>query len=1523
MIKFYDENGQAHFGQATIKRTQGVNGSLSLSGVIFDGEEALTKLDRGWWLNFDNEKYVVTYKKLNDVDRTVEFDAIQEFFWDFSKTALHEQLNGSHEFEVYLNKLFDNSGYKFNLDVQVAAFEKENWGYKNKLDLFNDVIQQAGVEFEVHNEIVHITKQVGDDLTSFARKGINLSDLTEEMKISDFVTYGKGYGAFKDENDHNKGRLEVEYESELSKKYGRLELDPIVDERYKIADNLVAAIKEKVDASYSISVTMNIHDLETAGYPKYQSPQIGDWLLAIDEALNFKRRIRIIKLEEDFDATGKRVGYVATCGDLSAAEQYQNSQSDINNRIDDIANQVDDVATSADGKNSNYYGDTEPSNPNEGDLWFDTSSSDPNDWIIYQWHNGRWEKITPSQNEIADEVNDQLSGIQDAIDDAQKAVDIANGKIDDFNNSLNIIHNDINQAKSDAANALNNITVIDSKLTQLSDDTTARFNTLSNGYQFVLDTVNNMEIGGRNLVLNSNDMSKFRVWQADGSYKLSEDNKEITVTSSHGGINIERKSLSGVLPNNGDVVVISADVKGTSHLQFNYNDGDKFVGSGTNIPVTTEYKRYYTTFDWKPVNVDKTNFVIYTVGAKDQYLTIKNIKIEIGNKATDWSPAPEDFAKETEITVMQGLIDQKVSTDQYNSDKTQTDNLINQTVSKVNGINTQINQVADDIQLISTTGAQKNLVYNSSYSNNAEGWNMFNKTGYLSTLAVSSYNGSPGFGINVSGKNATTWTQFGQTKLYQLPQPDAVAAENTYSASAVIKIYSDSDKGAQLSATVAYFDKNGKRLTWKDMKVDYSSKDVWKKVKFEDFKVPKGAYSISMQFWGYGSHVHGMIVEPMIVFGPKVVMYQSDNVSSAQLDVSINGIQTNVNNQVNGLKTQITQTSDAIQLLAGTVGSRNLVYNATYEQLTGGFPTGWLKDSNGKAYFSTNQVSSYQGRGSIGVLTDANSLGWIDVARSQPMKLAVDNNPDANYNVYSASAMIKCYNDAGKGNGRVLVNLAAYDNNNTRLEPYMQVWSKRAKETNSTWELVKVEGFQPPKGATRIAISFWVYGDQTHAMINQPMINLGKKAEPFKPDSANQASITESINNINLKVSNADGSSSQVNINNNTILLDANKIVLNGNVSIKDGTIGTAKISSLSADKITAGTLNASKVNVVNINAANITTGTVKGASLSINLNNGQVVFQHGRIHSTSNNVDINIDNGYLSVANSNNRVMLKNGEMQFVSPNYFDVSNDPYFSITNGGSGLAYTGARMVGREYVVVSHKTNADNVFDLPFGKESFAGLSVGYSGGYNPTKIGGADRGVIISGGGQMSSNVDLFSNSPNILVGVDAQSSFNHNRIMLNGQYVHAMSTHVHSSSGSANVIVAADGALVSTKSASKYKLNINKLTDREQAHALLSINAKTWYDKFETESIAKTMTEGHDENSFGNPKLKPYLGFIAEDFANAGLEMLVTRDKNGELESINYDRISALEHLNVQELFSRVLQLEKEVYELRSEKNGS
>ncbi|MGX6402433.1 phage tail protein, partial [Lactiplantibacillus plantarum] len=421
MIKFHDPSGALHFGQATITRTTSVNGGLSLTGEVFAGGDVLNGLDYGWWLNFDNEKYVITYKKLSDDTNTVVFDAVQQFFWDFAKVALHAQYTGSHEYTFYLGQLFDKSGYTYKNDVTVPAFEKENWGYKNKLDLFNDIIDQAGVEFEVHNETVHIAKQIGSDLTSFARKGINLSNLTEEMKISDFATYAKGYGAFKDTEDQSKGRLEVEYRSELAKQFGDLEMDPIVDERYTIADNLIAALKKQVDATYTVSMTMNIYDLENAGYPNYEAPKVGDWILAIDEALNFKRKIRIIQLEEQFDVTGKRIGYTATCGDLSIVDQYTHLQSSLDSKVQRIQKSVDNALSSANGKSKNYYGEKEPTSANEGDLWFDQSDSDPDKWSIKQWVNGRWEQITLNPGEVDAKVDVAKKEAETAVENAKSA----------------------------------------------------------------------------------------------------------------------------------------------------------------------------------------------------------------------------------------------------------------------------------------------------------------------------------------------------------------------------------------------------------------------------------------------------------------------------------------------------------------------------------------------------------------------------------------------------------------------------------------------------------------------------------------------------------------------------------------------------------------------------------------------------------------------------------------------------------------------------------------------------------------------------------------------------------------------------------------------------------------------------------------------------------------------------------------------------------------------------------------------
>jgi hypothetical protein len=216
--------------------------------------------------------------------------------------------------------------------------------------------------------------------------------------------------------------------------------------------------------------------------------------------------------------------------------------------------------------------------------------------------------------------------------------------------------------------------------------------------------------------------------------------------------------------------------------------------------------------------------------------------------------------------------------------------------NKVSNLTTQINQTASAVQILNTTGGQKNLVYNSSYANNAEGWNMFNKVGYLSTAPADSYNGSPGLGVNVSGKGATTWTQFGQSKLYTLPSVE-IREDNTYSASTMIKMYDDSDTTAILGATIAYFDKNGKRISgWKDMFINYTKKMVWTEVKAENVPVPSGAQTVAIHFQAYGPKVHGMIAQPMIVFGPKIGQYQPDVVSQSDITTSIDNIHLGVKN---------------------------------------------------------------------------------------------------------------------------------------------------------------------------------------------------------------------------------------------------------------------------------------------------------------------------------------------------------------------------------------------------------------------------------------------------------------------------------------------------------------------------------------------------------------------------------------------------------------------------------------------------
>ncbi|HAC2411851.1 TPA_asm: hypothetical protein GJA98_14940 [Listeria monocytogenes] len=348
LYPFFDPVSKNTFlAQAEIDRKRSVNGEKTLTGTIYLSDELIDKIDKRWSIKFGNETYIIDYAKQIDQGnrKILDFDATHEFFDVFTKKQIYEEYNGSHTFKWYLDTLFKDTGYSYNLSIDVDALEKENWGMTNRMSLFADLITTAGLEYEINGKIINIKKEIGSDLSTIVRKGFNLQDLNIESDFSNFITYMEGFGAFKDPEDQSKGRLHVTYKSPLADTYGVLEGEPKIDERFTIEENLLQNIKDTVDNSIAISLDMTLEDLQIVGYD-YAMAQPGDTIMVINEVMDFRQKVRIIETTESFSIAGIKVGTDVTCGSLSMTDKQQAADAETSSLIDRIANGKDKIPPS-------------------------------------------------------------------------------------------------------------------------------------------------------------------------------------------------------------------------------------------------------------------------------------------------------------------------------------------------------------------------------------------------------------------------------------------------------------------------------------------------------------------------------------------------------------------------------------------------------------------------------------------------------------------------------------------------------------------------------------------------------------------------------------------------------------------------------------------------------------------------------------------------------------------------------------------------------------------------------------------------------------------------------------------------------------------------------------------------------------------------------------------------------------------------------------------------------------------------
>ena len=235
-------------------------------------------------------------------------------------------------------------------------------------------------------------------------------------------------------------------------------------------------------------------------------------------------------------------------------------------------------------------------------------------------------------------------------------------------------------------------------------------------------------------------------------------------------------------------------------------------------------------------------------------------------------------------------------------------------------------------------------------------------------------------------------------------------------------------------------------------------------------------------------------------------------------------------------------------------------------------------------------------------------------------------------------------------------------NDGTAAAPTAHVWFSilPSKTPNSA-----INGIYDGKSITLPAMSdkiYIVFRSQAFA----DMFISGKYWVKVTKTPASQSQITQLSDNINLRVSKGDVTS-QINLEAGRTLIDTKQLLLNAdNVKFSGSAfIPNSVIQNLSADKITAGTLNAANVNIINLNATNITTGTLTGANLSMNLDDGEVLFQKGSIKKIDNSFSIDITNGVIESYNYMGGFTLKSGEISFRNTSVLNTgSTEKYGSI-------------------------------------------------------------------------------------------------------------------------------------------------------------------------------------------------------------------------------------------------------------------
>lgn len=257
----------------------------------------------------------------------------------------------------------------------------------------------------------------------------------------------------------------------------------------------------------------------------------------------------------------------------------------------------------------------------------------------------------------ADTAKTNASNAQKAADTAKTAADNAQKAADDAQKAADKAQDDVNALTKRVVNA-------ETSIKQNSEAIELRATKKE-----VTQSIKDLQIGGRNLLLNSADLTKWdqsvgpAIPDSDGYFKVTYDGP-----SSWWG------TRQKVTLKVGQTYTLSGWCKGNAARLYAYaNETDQYC---TEANTTSTGKFLSVTFTPKQA----TSFYIICYAKKGIINYYKLPKLERGNKATDWTPAPEDLTADAQAKAAEALASAKTYAD---AQIKVTADSISQNVSKV------------------------------------------------------------------------------------------------------------------------------------------------------------------------------------------------------------------------------------------------------------------------------------------------------------------------------------------------------------------------------------------------------------------------------------------------------------------------------------------------------------------------------------------------------------------------------------------------------------------------------------------------------------------------------------------------------------------------------------------------------------------------------------------------------------------------------------------------------------------------